>query len=81
MIREILTLVVDKVPTQYYIDFEKDRKQFNFQPTLTNKNAPTFRIIERYGELIEIEEIDPSIIGQAKDKIREILNNPIFDQF
>ena len=81
MIREILTLVVDKVPTQYYIDFEKDRKQFNFQPTLTNKNAPTFRIIERYGELIEIEEIDPSIIEQAKEKIREILNNPIFDQF
>ena len=81
MIREILTLVVDKVPTQYYIDFEKDRKQFNFQPTLTNKNAPTFRIIERYGELIEIEEIDPLVIMQAKEKIREILNNPIFDQF
>ena len=81
MIREILTLVVDKVPTQYYIDFEKDRKQFNFQPTLTNKNAPTFRIIERYGELIEIEEIDPLLIRQAKEKIREILNNPIFDHF
>jgi hypothetical protein len=81
MIREILTLVVDKVPTQYYIDFEKDRKQFNFQPTLTNKNAPTFRIIERYGELIEIEEIDPLVIMQAKEKIREILDNPIFDQF
>jgi hypothetical protein len=39
MIREILTLVVDNVPTQYYIDFEKDRKQFNFQPTLTHKTA------------------------------------------
>lgn len=81
MIREILTLVVDNVPTQYYIDFEKDRKQFNFQPTLTNKAAPSFRIIERYGELIEIEEIDPFVIKQAKEKIREILNNPIFDQF
>lgn len=81
MIREILTLVVDNVPTQYYIDFEKDRKQFNFQPTLTNKTAPSFRIIERYGELIEIEEIDPFVIEQAKEKIREILNNPIFDQF
>jgi hypothetical protein len=81
MIREILTLVVDNVPTQYYIDFEKDRKQFNFQPTLTNKAAPSFRIIERYGELIEIEEIDPLVIEQAKEKIREILNNPIFDQF
>jgi hypothetical protein len=81
MIREILTLVVDNVPTQYYIDFEKDRKQFNFQPTLTNKTAPIFRIIERYGELIEIEEVDQSVIEQAKEKIREILNNPIFDQF
>ncbi|MBO9681728.1 MAG: hypothetical protein J7502_03470 [Flavisolibacter sp.] len=81
MIREILTLVVDNVPTQYYIDFEKDRKQFNFHPTLTNKTAPSFRIIERYGELIEIEEVDPSVIEQAKEKIREILNNPIFGQF
>jgi hypothetical protein len=81
MIREILTLVVDNVPTQYYIDFEKDRKQFNFQPTLTHKTAPSFRIIERYGELIEIEEVDPSLIRQAKEKIREILNNLIFDQF
>ena len=81
MIREILTLVVDNVPTQYYIDFEKDRKQFNFQPTLTNKTAPSFRIIERYGELIEIEEVDPFVIEQAKEKIREILNNPIFGQY
>jgi hypothetical protein len=81
MIREILTLVVDNVPTQYYIDFDKDRKQFNFQPTLTNKTAPIFRIIERYGELIEVEEVDQSVIEQAKEKIREILNNPIFDQF
>ena len=81
MIREILTLVVDSVPTQYYIEFEKNRKQFNFQPTLANNNAPSFRIIERYGELIEIEDIDPVVIDQAKEKIREILNNPIFDQF
>lgn len=80
MIREILTLVVDKIPTQYYIDFERDRKQFNFQPTLTNKAAPSFRIIERYGELIEMEEIDASLLEQAKEKIKEILNNPIFDQ-
>lgn len=81
MIREILTLVVNNVPTQYYIDFEKDRKQFNFQPTLTNKNAPSFKIIERYGELIEIEELEPHLADQAREKIKEILNNPIFDQF
>jgi hypothetical protein len=80
MIREILTLLVDDIPTHYYIDFEKDRKQFNFQPTLTNKTAPSFRIVERYGELIEVDAIDPQLLEQAKEKIREILNNPIFDQ-
>lgn len=80
MFREILTLVVDNVPTQYYIDFERDRKQFNFQPTLTNSTAPPFRIIMRYGELIELENIDPNLIQQARKKIREILDNPIFDQ-
>jgi hypothetical protein len=79
MIREILTLRVDNIPTQYYIDFDKDRKQFNFQPTLSNKNAPSFKVIERYGELIEVEEIDAELASQAKEKIREILDNPIFD--
>jgi hypothetical protein len=80
MIREILTLVVDNHPTHYYIDFKKDRKQFNFQPTLSNKTAPSFRIVERYGELIEVDAVDSNLLEQAKEKIREILNNPIFDQ-
>ena len=79
MIREILTLRVDDVPTQYYIDFDKDRKQFNFQPTLSNKNAPSFKIIERYGELIDVVEIDAELLSQANEKTREILDNPIFD--
>ena len=73
--------MVDKIPIQYYIEFEKDRRQFNFQPTLANKTAPKFRIIKRYGELIELEEIDPYLLEQAKERIKEILNNPIFDQF
>jgi hypothetical protein len=81
MIREILTLVVEKVPTQYYIDFTKDRKQFNFQPSLTNKSAPCFTIVVKDGELIATEPIDPLILQQAKEKIKEILNNRIFDQF
>jgi len=81
MFREILTLVVDRIPIQYYIEFEKDRRQFNFQPTLAHKTAPSFRIIRRYGELIDVEEIDPSLFEQAKEKIKEILNDPIFDQF
>lgn len=76
MIRKILTLVIDNVPTQYYVDFEKDRKQFNLQPTLDNETAPSFRIIERYGELIEIEEIDSYIIDQAKERIRKLISDP-----
>lgn len=80
MSREILTLVIDDISIEYYIDFEKDRKLFYFQPALPNNATPSFRIIERYGELIEIEEIDPRIIQQAKEKIIEILNNPIFDR-
>jgi hypothetical protein len=78
---ESLTLLVNNVPAQYYIDFEQDRKQFNLHPADINSSAPSFRIIERYGELIEIEEIDPSIIQQAKKKIEEILRNPNLDPF
>jgi hypothetical protein len=80
MIREILTLIINGRPTQYYIDFEKGRKKFKFHPTLTHKTAPSFTIIARYGELIEVEEVEPYILEQAQEKIREILNNPIFDQ-
>ena len=76
MTRELLTLIVNNVPIQYYIDFEEDRKQFSLQPLLTNQTAPSFRIIERYGELIEIEEIDPYILQQAKKKIIELLTDP-----
>jgi len=75
MAREILTLFVNNIPTQYYIDFEPDRKQFTLQPAPGNNSGPSFRIIERYGELIEIEEIDSDIIQQAKKKITEILTD------
>jgi hypothetical protein len=36
--------------------------------------------VERYGELIELEEIEPGLLEEAKQKIREILDNPIFGQ-
>jgi len=80
MATEILTLFVNNVPIQYYVDFEQDRKQFNLHPAPGN-SAPSFRIIERYGELIEIEEIDPNIIQQAKKKIEEIIKNPNLNRF
>lgn len=81
MIREILTLLVDNIPTQYYIDFQKDRKQFTFQPTLSSKAAPSFVVLVKDDELVASEEVDISILVQAKEKIKEIINNPIFDQF
>jgi len=80
MIREILTLIVENVPTQYYIDFEKDRKKFSFEPTLTNKFAPSFAVEVSEGELITTDPIDPVTLQQAKEKIKEILNDPIFNQ-
>jgi hypothetical protein len=79
MTRKILTLFVNDIPTRYYIDFDKDRKQFNLQPEISGTSAPSFRIIERYGVLIEVEETDPGLIEQAKQKIKEILSDPNFD--
>jgi hypothetical protein len=81
MTTEILTLLVNNVPTQYHVEFEQDRKQFNLHPAHVNSPAPSFRIIERYGELIEVEEIDPNIIQQAKKIIEEILRKPNRDSF
>jgi hypothetical protein len=81
MIREILTLVVDKLPTQYYINFERDRKQFLFQPTLKNKEAPSFTILVQGEALVLSETIDDLLAEQAREKVREILANQIFDQF
>ena len=80
MIREILTLVVDKLPVSYYIEFKKDRRHFKFQPTLKNKSAPSFTISVNSHELSIDPPIDESIVFQAKEKVKEILANSIFDK-
>ena len=80
MIQEIITLVVDQMATQYYINFEKDRKKFLFQPTLKNKTAPSFSVIVEKNNLITEDLHDEKIAAQAKDKLKEILANNIFDQ-
>lgn len=80
MIREILTLVVDDLPIQYYIFFQKDRRQFNFQPTLTHRSAPSFDVLVEDGRLIIQNDIDPLLAKQAQEKVSEILSNPVFDQ-
>ena len=80
MIREILTLVVDEKPTQYYIQFEPDRKRFSFQPTLKNREAPSFTIILEEGTMQTTDTISEELKEQAKNKIIELLSNPMFDQ-
>jgi len=81
MLREFLTLFVETIPTQYYLHFEKDRKHFIFRPTLRNDSAPFFEIFVENNELIIKGDVDESLGHQAKEKVNEILNNRIFDQF
>jgi hypothetical protein len=81
MLREILTLLVDKIPTQYYINFQPDRKEFIFQPTLNNKSAPAFTVLVEGADLVVPQKIERLLVDQAKEKVTEILNNTIFDQF
>ena len=81
MLREFLTLFVDAIPTQYYLHFEKNRKHFIFRPTLRNDAAPVFEIFVENDDLVIKGDVDESLEHQAKEKVREILNNRIFDQF
>ena len=79
--REILTLLVDNINTRYYIQFEKDRKRFIFQPTLKNRAAPSFTILVEQDELITRDSIQPALLQQARDKVKEILTSSMFDKF
>jgi hypothetical protein len=79
MFREILTLVVDNIPTQYYINFGKERREFSFQPTLKNRAAPSFMIIVE-GDQLVTELADEKIAKQAKEKVSEILGSRLFDK-
>jgi hypothetical protein len=81
MIREILTLKLENIPTQYYINFDKERTVFVFQPTLKHKSAPSFTIHVIEGNLITEDKVSEEIIVQAKEKVKEILSNMIFDKF
>jgi len=81
MIREIFTLVIDNVPTQYYIQFNKDRQRFLFQAGFKYKTAPTFTIMLRDDRLIAEPAIKEEIAEQALKKVREIVADTIFDRF
>jgi hypothetical protein len=80
MIREIFTLVVDKIPMPYYIRFEKDRQRFHFQASLKNKSAPSFVVIVSNENLITEPPIDDAIAKQAVQKVKEIVQDKIFDR-
>ena len=81
MIKEILTLLVDGVPTQYYIKFGKDRRRFSFHPTLKNKTAPVFVVFMRDDELRVAGDVDELVAEQATLKVKEILSDNLFDRF
>ena len=81
MIREMFTLVVDRIPTPYYIKFEKDRRRFQFQATLKNKAAPSFVVMFLDNDLITEPFVDEVIAKQARQKVRELVNDKIFDRF
>ena len=80
MIREMLTLNFDNEAVQYYIKFEKERRQFLFQPTLKNKAAPAFSISVENDKLVTKDRIDIRLLKQAKKKVCEILTSKIFDK-
>jgi hypothetical protein len=81
MLREMFTLVVDRIPTPYYIQFEKDRKKFKFQASVKNKSAPSFVVMLRDNDFITEPFVDDVIAKQAKQKVRELVNDKIFDRF
>ena len=80
MLREIFILVVDKVPTPYYIQFEKERRKFHFQASLKNKTAPAFVVILDDGDMTIEPYVDEFIAKQAEQKVRELVNDEIFDR-
>jgi hypothetical protein len=81
MMREIFTLVIDRIPTQYYIQFNKDRQRFFFQAAFKYKTAPSFTIMLRDDRLVAEPAIKDEIAEQALRKVREIVADKIFDRF
>lgn len=81
MIREILTLVIERQPASYYIIFTKERNRFVFQPTLNSKSNPSFILLVQNNEIVQDgTPVDDKVFKQAKEKVKEIISNSIFDQ-
>ena len=80
MIREILTLILNKKRVQYYIELTKKRDRFVFEPGLKNKTAPYFSLEHKEGQWVCNQDIDPDLLEQAIQKAQEISSNDIFDK-
>ena len=80
MLKEIFTLESEGGLIQYYVLFTKDRNVFEFQPTYKNKSAVVFRILVRDGELVTEDNVPPSVLEGAREKVREIISNDVFDR-
>lgn len=79
MLREILTLHIDGIPMSYYIRFSKERTNFTFSPTLQHRSAPEFVIHVDEKEILPSSGIPQDLHDQASEKIKEILENSLFD--
>jgi hypothetical protein len=80
MLKEIFTLESEGGLIQYYILFTRDRNIFEFQPTYKNKSAAVFRILVQNGELITEDNVPSSVLEGAREKVREIISNDVFDR-
>jgi hypothetical protein len=80
MLKEIFTLESEGGLIQYYVLFTKDRNFFEFQPTYKNKSAAVFCIKVHEGELITEDNVPPSVLEGAMEKVREIISNSVFDR-
>ena len=80
MLKEIFTLESEGGLIQYYILFTRDRNIFEFQPTYKNKSAAVFSILVRNGELITEDNVPSSVLEGAREKVREIISNDVFDR-
>ena len=80
MLKEIFTLESEGGLIQYYILFTRDRNVFEFQPTYKNKSAAVFSILVRNGELITEDNVPLSVLEGAREKVREIISNDVFDR-
>jgi hypothetical protein len=76
MQKEITTLFYQGKPVAYYVSLQKDR--FEFQPTLSNKEAPSFEVIFTSDKLHPSGPVDADLLEQAKEKVSSWLSSGLY---